>query len=45
MYIKNFPNDWDEDKIKAEFGKSGKVQALVCWLSHRGHQGPIGSFP
>lgn len=45
MYIKNFPNDWDEDKIKAEFGKSGKVQALVCWLSHMGHQGPIGSFP
>ncbi|CAK9064490.1 unnamed protein product [Durusdinium trenchii] len=25
VYIKNFPTDWDEEKVKTEFGKCGKI--------------------
>ena len=29
VYIKNFPNDWDEDTMKTEFGKCG----TALWTS------------
>ncbi|CAK9054379.1 Polyadenylate-binding protein [Durusdinium trenchii] len=41
VYIKNFPTDWDEEKVKTEFGKCGKVQ-MICWSTFlNSTEGPV----
>ena len=35
IYIKNFPNDWDEETIKTEFGKCGTAGDPRCRLVAR----------
>mmetsp|Transcript_26899 Transcript_26899/g.62468 ORF Transcript_26899/g.62468 Transcript_26899/m.62468 type:complete len:645 (+) Transcript_26899:168-2102(+) len=36
VYIKNFPDDWEEDKIKTEFGKHGTITSSHIATDNKG---------
>ncbi|CAK9063600.1 unnamed protein product [Durusdinium trenchii] len=38
VYIKNFPTDWDEDSIKTEFGKCGKITSSHFSSDNKGRK-------
>eukprot|EP00931_Biecheleriopsis_adriatica_P027979 TRINITY_DN16735_c0_g3_i1.p1 TRINITY_DN16735_c0_g3~~TRINITY_DN16735_c0_g3_i1.p1 ORF type:complete len:643 (+),score=165.81 TRINITY_DN16735_c0_g3_i1:77-1930(+) len=44
LYVKSFPNDWDDEKLKQVFGEYGPVQAVAIRNDDRGRKFAFVNF-
>ena len=44
IYVKNFPNSWDEAKLREVFGKYGNISSLIMMKTQRENQAEESKF-